>query len=149
MRRGLAALAALVLSVGGALAQAIEVSADVMQVDDKARQATFAGSVVIVRAGMKMWADHVLVNYGAGGETDVDQMVATGSVKIETDGQTATGGRAVFNPDTQILVLTENVTVTNAQGRVNGPELTINLATNNSVFRGSDGGRVTGVFTPQ
>jgi hypothetical protein len=32
---------------------------------------------------------------------------------------------------------------------MSGPELTINLASNSSVFKGSEGGRVTGVFTPQ
>jgi hypothetical protein len=32
---------------------------------------------------------------------------------------------------------------------VKGPELTINLANDTSVFKGSEGGRVTGVFTPQ
>ena len=33
-------------------------------------------------------------------------------------------------------------------GTMSGPELTINLASNTSVFKGSEGGRVTGVFTP-
>ena len=65
------------------------------------------------------------------------------------DSQDATGAQATFDPDTLILKLSGNVTVVNAQGKLNGPELTINLKTNNSVFKGNKGGRVTGVFTPQ
>ena len=90
-----------------------------------------------------------LVIYGSGGQSDIDGLTATGHVRIKTEGQEATGGKATFDPDTLILRLSENVTVVNAQGKLNGPELTINLKTNNSVFKGNEGGRVTGVFTPQ
>ena len=79
----------------------------------------------------------------------MQSLTATGNVRIKTADQDATGGQAVFDPDSQILRLTQNVTVKNAQGTVNGPELIINLATDTSTFRGSEGGRVTGVFTPQ
>ena len=80
---------------------------------------------------------------------DNTHLTATGNVRIKTDSQDATGAKATFDPDTLILKLSGNVTVVNAQGKLNGPELTINLKTNNSVFKGNKGGRVTGVFTPQ
>lgn len=133
-----------------AAAEPVKVTADTMQVDDAARNATFSGSVVITRAGLTVWADKVVVLYGSAGQSDMENLTATGNVRIKTRDQEATGGLAVFNPNTQILKLTQNVTVTNAQGStVNGPELTINLASNTTTFSGSDAGRVTGVFTPQ
>jgi lipopolysaccharide export system protein LptA len=80
---------------------------------------------------------------------DIQSMVATGNVKLKTEDQVATGQRAHFDPDTQLLRLTGNVVVDNASGTVRGPELVVDLAANTSVFTGGDGARVTGVFTPQ
>ena len=127
----------------------VKVSADTFTVDQAAGVATFTGNVVITRSGMDMWADKVIVRYGSGGAADVDMLDATGNVRIKTSGQEASGRRATFDPDTAILRLFDNVTVVNAQGTFRGPELTIDLSTNSSVFKGSEGGRVTGVFTPQ
>lgn len=150
MRQVLAVLLLLALT-GFALAAGVpvKVTADDFTVDQATGLATFTGNVVIVRSEMSMWADKVVVRYGAGGAGDIDTLEALGNVRIKTTGQEATGRRATFNPDTSILRLTDDVTVVNAQGTVKGPELTIDLATNNSVFKGNEGGRVTGVFTPQ
>ena len=130
-------------------AEPVNVSADDFTIDQNNNNATFSGNVVITRTGLSLWADKVVVLYGSGGQSDIDSLTATGNVRIKTDSQDATGAKATFDPDTLILKLSGNVTVVNAQGRLNGPELTISLATNSSVFKGSEGGRVTGVFTPQ
>jgi lipopolysaccharide export system protein LptA len=127
----------------------VKVTADTFVIDQATNKATFTGAVVITRGSMTMWADKAVVNYGKGGEGDIDGLDATGNVRIKTTGQEATGNRAVFTPDNSTVRLTGNVRVTNATGTMNGPELTINLASNSSVFKGSEEGRVTGVFTPQ
>lgn len=146
-------LAAVLMLIGMPVlaAEPVKVSADSMDVDDLKKNAVFAGNVVISRVGLTVWADKVVVTYGSGGQTDIDSLTATGNVRIKTTDQEATGRQAVFDPNTQILRLTDNVRVANAQGTVSGPELTINLATNRTTFKGSEGsgGRVTGVFTPQ
>ncbi len=148
----LALLMALLLALPGSPAWAAEpvnVSADDFTIDQGNNNATFSGNVVITRTGLKLWADKVVVIYGSGGQSDIDSLTATGNVRIKTDSQDATGAKATFDPDKMILKLSGDVTVVNAQGKLNGPELTINLATNSSVFKGNEGGRVTGVFTPQ
>lgn len=128
----------------------VQVTADNFAVDQANRTATFDGKVVVNRGSMTMWADKVLVNYGAGGESDIDSLDATGNVRIKTTGQEAVGNHAVFTPDNSIVRLTGDVKVTNAQGTLQGPELTIDLNKNTSTFKGGGkGGRVTGVFTPQ
>jgi lipopolysaccharide export system protein LptA len=143
----LAVLALAALPV--AAAEPVKVSADDFTIDQNNNNATFSGNVVITRTGLSMWADKVVVLYGSGGQADIDSLTATGHVRIKTDSQDATGAKATFDPDTLILRLSGNVTVVNAQGKLNGPDLTINLKTNSSVFKGNAGGRVTGVFTPQ
>jgi lipopolysaccharide export system protein LptA len=149
MRLRLALLVALFAFPALAAGTPVKITADSFVVDQGSNHATFAGGVVITRGSMTMWADKVVVNYGDGGESDIDGLEATGNVRIKTTGQEATGNRAVFTPDDSIIRVSGNVQVHNAQGTMSGPELTINLASNSSVFKGSEGGRVTGVFTPQ
>ena len=74
--------------------------------------------------------------------------LAAGGAGLVASAQTATGNAAVFKPETQTLHMTRNVKVERAAGTVTGPELVVDLRTNNSVFTGGSGGRVTGVFTP-
>ncbi len=128
---------------------AVQVTADSFTVEQASGRAVFTGNVVITRDGLSMWAETVTVTYGSGGEGDIDRLEAVGRVRIKTTGQEATGNRAVFDPDAQTLRLSGDVSVVNAQGNVRGPELVIDLARETSVFRGSEGGRVTGVFTPK
>ena len=127
----------------------IEVTADQFTVDETNNEAVFDGSVVISREGLDMRAQTVRISYGEGGQTDIRSLIATGNVRIRAAGQDATGDRATFDPRTQILKLTGNVRVSSVQGTVSGPDLTIDLARNTSVFSGGSGGRITGVFTPQ
>ena len=152
MKMRLASLLTLVagLAVAPALAETpVQVTADSFVIDQTTDKATFTGAVVITRGSMTMWADKAVVNYGNGGESDIDQLDATGNVRIKTTGQEATSNRAVFTPDNSTVRMTGNVRVNNANGTLSGPELIINLSSNTSTFKGSEGGRVTGVFTPQ
>jgi len=127
----------------------VKITADTFVVNEAEGEATFTGNVVVVRPGLTVWADEVKVDYGEGGPENIKSFVATGHVRLKTDDQDATGERATFDPQTQILRLQGNVTVVNASGTLNGPELQVNLADNTTVFSGGKGGRVTGVFKTQ
>ena len=137
------------LALPARAANPVEVSADQFVVDQASSSATFTGNVVVSRVDLTVWADKVVVKYGEGGVTNITNLIATGSVRLKTKDQTATGERATFDPRSQVLRLSGNVTVTNEAGTLSGPELVINLADRTSVFSSSGGGRVTGVFTPQ
>jgi len=149
MRFWLALLLAIFALPALAAGTPVKITADSFVIDQATNKATFTGAVVITRGTMTMWADKAVVDYGSGGEGDIDGLDATGHVRITTTGQEATGERAVFTPDNSIVRLSGNVRVKNDTGTMSGPELTINLASNTSVFKGSEGGRVTGVFTPR
>ena len=128
----------------------IKVTGDTFVIDEGKGEATFTGNVEIVRSGLTVWAQKVVIEYGSGVE-DVQNMVATGRVRLKTKDQDATGDRATFDPVTQMLHMTGNVVVINATGTLTGPSLTVNLADNSTVFEGGKGkgGRVTGVFSTQ
>ena len=160
MIRVLFVLLLLLAGSGAALAQGkaktvesgpIKVTGDTFIIDEGNGNATFSGNVEIVRAGLTVWAQKVVIDYGAGGVEDVQTMVATGKVRLKTKDQDATGDRATFDPNTQLLHMTGNVVVVNSTGTLTGPSLTVNLADNSTVFEGGKGkgGRVTGVFSTQ
>jgi len=157
MTRILFALLMLLAAAGAAAAQVsgtqnspggpIKVTGDTFVIDDANGQATFTGNVEIVRNGLNLWAQKVVIEYGSGGVEDVSTMVATGKVRLKTRDQDATGDRATFDPNTQQLRMTGNVVVVNATGTLTGPSLTVNLKDNSTVFEGGKGGRVTGTFS--
>ena len=150
MRNLLSALLLLSLPSLAAAQDRVAITADLFTLNEDGREAVFTGNVVVNHPTVKVWANKVVANYGEGGTTDIENFEATGSVKLETDDQSATGERAVFTPGDQLLRLTGNVKVTNSGGTVDAGELVVNLATNVSTFTGgSKGGRVTGVFSAQ
>jgi lipopolysaccharide export system protein LptA len=145
----LAFLVALLLGAPALAQSPVEVTADTFVVDQAKSEATFTGNVVITRADLKVWADKVLVTFGKEGLQNIRHITATGNVRLKTETQEATGERASFDPSSQIMRLTGNVTVVNASGTLNGPELVVDLANQTSTFTASGGGRVTGIFTPE
>jgi lipopolysaccharide export system protein LptA len=146
MRRFLVAALVMGLATPVLAATPIKITADTFTVDDAAHQATFTGNVVVDREAMRLTAGKVLVEYGAGGVSDITAFTATGGVHITTKDQSATGDKAVYVPTTQVLTISGHVRVESPMGKLNGPQLVIDLKNNRSVF---SGGKVTGVFTPQ
>lgn len=148
MRTLVIALLVLLAAAMPALAQSrVQVDADTFVIDQAASEATFTGNVVVTRFDLKLWADRVLVTF-EGDMENVKLVTATGRVRLKTATQDATGERATFAPDSQILRLTGNVTVVSDTGTLNGPELVVDLANNITTFSATSGGRVTGVFSP-
>lgn len=147
MRLLLAIVFVLLGGVAAAAQSQVRVTSDTFVVDQQANQATFTGSVVVTRSDLTMWADRVVATF-EGNMENIKLITATGSVRLKTSAQDATGERATFAPDSQILRLSGNVTVTSDSGTLNGPELVVDLANNITTFSASGGGRVTGVFNP-
>lgn len=149
MRRLMLLAGLLALLCGAAASDPVKITGDNFVVDDANHVATFTGNVVVTRTKLNVWAAKVVINYGEGGPSDITSFVATGRVRIKTPEQDATGDKAVYDPNTQLLHLTGNVIVVNSSGTVGSPELVVDLETNNSTFTSAKGGRVTGVFTPK
>lgn len=149
MRLIIAIFLLLIASVSASFAQSgpVKITADRFVVSEGEQEATFTGNVVVKQTGVTVYAQKLLVRYGAGGASDLKDFEATGRVRVVQPDQTATGDRGIYNPKTQIMRLKGNVSVTNDSGTVTGPELVVNIGTGRSEFVGKKGGgRVTGVF---
>ncbi len=150
MTRGgrILALAALALLLAAAApADPIRITSDQFVVDDSQHLATFTGTVVVTRATLTVWADKVVVTYGAAGPSSIESFTASGGVRIKTRDQTATGDQAVYDPKAQILHLTGHVMLQTGKGSVGSPDLLIDLRSSLTTFSSGKGGRVSGVFT--
>jgi lipopolysaccharide export system protein LptA len=163
MKRWTIALgAALVLCVGGAEAQIsasggpIDISANTLEVNDQARQATYRGEVEVLQGGNRMRADQLAIFYSASGGpqtgtgrdySGIERMEASGNVYFVTAEQTARGDRAVYTTATDTIVITGNVVIAQGENVMRGDRVTIHVRENRSTMEGS-GGRVRGVFYP-
>lgn len=149
-KRFMLAAALLLVALPALAQQPVQITSDLFTVNETSKEAVFTGNVVVIHPTVKVWAAKVIAVYGDAGPSDIESFIASGSVKLETDEQTATGDQAVFTPGDQMLRLTGNVRVINAGGTIQAGELVVNMATNVSTFTSSgSGGRVTGVFTSQ
>ncbi len=103
-------------------AKTIQIVADRFVVRESENRSEFTGNVVVTQPGLKILADKVIVYYGPKGTSDIKSFAALGNVRIESDGQTATGDRGVYDPKTRIMRLSGNVMLVNASASVSGYE---------------------------
>lgn len=163
MLRSLLCFAALALSApAGAQAlkghnanAPVDVSADRIEVQDRADRAVFAGNVRITQSGLSMNAARVTVAYaGKGGGVDIQRIDASGGVTVRSASETARGNIAIYDLNRRLITMVGGVTLEQGANRVNGGRLVIDLNSGRSVIDGGgapgvsgSGGRVTGRFT--
>lgn len=122
----------------------VEVSADALSVDQASGAATFSGNVVIGQGAMRLGANSVRVEYGAGGTSKIDRLHATGKVTLVSGPDAAEADEAVYEVTTGIVTLTGNVMLTQSGNVLSGNAMTVNLATGAATVEG----RVRSVLQP-
>jgi lipopolysaccharide export system protein LptA len=126
----------------------IEITADRLDADDKARIMMFVGNAVARQGDATISADRLTVRYaGQGG--DVDRMVAEGNVRIVQGDRVATSQRADFFRDQERILLTGSPQVTEKGSTVQGHQITLFMKERRAVVQGSQSGRVNAVFQPK
>lgn len=113
-------------------------------------QAVFSGQVKVIRKGVTVNSDKLVVSYreikrkNGTRKNDVTFLNATGNVIIVTASQRIAGRWAKMDMKANTLVVGGGVTVKQGQNIVRGPELFIDLNTNQSRM---SGGRVESTFS--
>lgn len=135
----------------------IDIESDSLDVDDRAKAAVFRGKVVAVQGGFKIEGAELEANYkGEAAIGDVAQSSAAGKsgsspapeltrIKVRknvvvtgTDGQTATGDWADFDPGTNTAVIGGDVVLTEGKNVVRGTKLVIDMASGQSVIQSEE-----------
>ena len=117
----------------------IEVNSQRLSVDQSAGVTVFSGDVVIVQGAMRLAADRVEVDYGAGGAPGRDRirrMIATGGVTAVSGDQEAEATEAVYDVETGRIEMRGDVLLTQHGSAVSGDVLVIDLAEGTGTMEG-------------
>jgi lipopolysaccharide export system protein LptA len=135
----------------------VDVTADRIEVQDRADRAIFAGNVHATQAELTLDTERLTVAYSsaaqASGGVQIRRLDAAGGVVVHSPSETAKGDFGIYDLDKKLITVIGNVQLTHGANIVNGQRLVINLDTGRAVVDGgppgvnSSGGRVTGHFT--
>lgn len=136
----------------------VDVTADRIEVQDRADRALFIGNVHATQAELTLETARLTVAYsnspGAGsGGVQIRRLDAAGGVVVRSPSETARGDFGIYDLDRKLITVIGNVQLNQRQNVVSGQRLVINLDTGRAVIDGgppgvnSSGGRVKGHFT--
>ena len=132
----------------------VDVSADRMEVQDRADRAVMAGNVHVKQQELTLDTARLTIAYtnGSGG-LKMQRLDAAGGVVVKSPSETARGAFGVYDLDRKLITLVGGVELQRQQSRISGARLVIDLTTGRAVVDGGapgldgSGGRVTGHFT--
>jgi lipopolysaccharide export system protein LptA len=137
----------------------VDVTADRIEVQDRADRAIFAGNVHVTQAELTLDTARLTVAYSSsagqpnGGGVQIRRLDAAGGVVVHSPTETAKGEFGIYDLDRKLITLIGNVQLNRDQNQVNGSRLVIDLDSGRAVIDGGppgvnqSGGRVTGHFT--
>jgi lipopolysaccharide export system protein LptA len=155
---GLAAAAQPVSALKGHNSDApIDLSADRLEVQDRADRAMFVGNVHVKQAELTLNTARLTVAYSGGGSggggVQIRRLDASGGVVVKSPSETARGNFGIYDLDRKLITLVGDVQLNREGSQLNGSRLVIDLESGRAVIDGGapgvgqSGGRVTGHFT--
>jgi lipopolysaccharide export system protein LptA len=131
----------------------VDVSADRIEVQDRADRAMFVGNVHVRQAELTLDTQRLTVAYSSNGGVQIRRLDAAGGVTVHSPSETAKGDFGIYDLDKKLITLIGNVRLDRGQNQVLGQRLVIDLDSGRAVIDGGpagvnqSGGRVTGHFT--
>jgi lipopolysaccharide export system protein LptA len=146
----------------------VDVTAQRLEVQDRADRAVFAGDVHATQGDMTLDTQRLTVAYsnkpgaaqtataqtgGNGAGIQIDRLDATGGVTVRSPSETAKGDFGVYDLNRKLITLVGNVRLNRGDSQILGSRLVIDLNSGRAVIDGGpagvaqSGGRVTGHFT--
>ena len=131
----------------------VDVTANRIEVQDRADRAIFAGNVRVTQGQMTLDTERLTVAYSSEGGIEIKRLDAAGGVTVRSPSETARGNFGIYDLDRRLITLIGSVELVRGQNRIFGQRLTIDLASGRAVVDGGpagvnqSGGRVRGRFT--
>lgn len=131
----------------------VDVSADRIEVQDRADRAMFSGNVQVRQQELTLQAQRLTVAYSNGRGIQIQRLDAAGGVIVRSPSETARGAFGVYDLERKLITLIGGVQLSRADSQINGSRLVIDLTSGRAVVDGGpagvggSGGRVTGHFT--
>jgi lipopolysaccharide export system protein LptA len=131
----------------------VDVTADRIEVQDRADRALFAGNVHVRQAELSLDTERLTVAYSSGNGVQIQRLDAAGGVVVRSPSETAKGDFGIYDLDRKLITLIGAVQLNRGENQVNGSRLVIDLDSGRAVVDGGPpgvnqaGGRVSGHFT--
>ena len=131
----------------------VDVTADRIEVQDRADRAIFAGNVHVKQDELTLDTARLTVAYSGGESVQIRRLDAAGGVVVRSPSETAKGEFGIYDLDRKLITLIGNVQLNRGQNQVTGSRLVIDLDSGRAVIDGGppgvnqSGGRVKGHFT--
>ena len=131
----------------------VDVSADRIEVQDRADRAIFAGNVHVRQEELTLDTARLTVAYSSAGGVQIQRLDASGGVTVKSPSETARGDFGVYDLERKLITLVGHVQLNRGGSHLMGSRLVIDLNTGRAVMDGGpagvaqSGGRVTGRFT--
>ena len=131
----------------------VDVTADRIEVQDRADRALFVGNVHVRQAELTLDTARLTVAYSNAGGIQIQRLDASGGVVVRSPSETARGNFGVYDLDRRLITLVGDVQLSRGGSRIHGSRLVIDLQSGRAVVDGGpagigqSGGRVTGHFT--
>ena len=135
------------LSALGKESLPIKIVSDRLEADDMARKVNFIGHVIVRRGDVTLYAHEVLVTY-LQGKGDIEEIAASGEVRIIQNERIATAERATLYQKEGKIVLTGSARLLQGQDSIEGEEITVLINEEKSIIKAEQGGRVNAIFHP-
>ncbi len=163
-----AALVALCLGCGGALAQEspvesrltglrlsgdqpIEIESDKLEVRENENKAIFTGNVNVTQGPTLLKSGTMIVYYAkdggsaATGSSNIERLEVDGKVYVKSDKQVATGDKGTFDMKTEVLVLSgSEVVLSEGKNVLRGCKLTVQMKSGQAQVDGCSKGGGSG-----
>jgi len=131
----------------------IDLTADRLEVQDRADRAMFSGNVHVRQDELTLDTSRLTVAYSSGGGVQIKRLDASGGVTVRSPSETARGSFGIYDLDRKLITLVGNVVLQRQGSQLSGQRLVIDLDSGRAVVDGGpagvgqSGGRVTGHFT--
>ena len=131
----------------------IDLTADRLEVQDRADRAMFSGNVHVKQDELTLDTARLTVAYSSGGGVQIKRLDASGGVTVRSPSETARGSFGIYDLDRKLITLVGNVVLQRQGSQLTGQRLVIDLDSGRAVVDGGpagvgqSGGRVTGHFT--
>ena len=131
----------------------IDLTADRLEVQDRADRAMFSGNVHVKQDELTLDTARLTVAYSSGGGVQIKRLDASGGVTVRSPSETARGSFGIYDLDRKLITLVGNVVLQREGSQLSGQRLVIDLDSGRAVIDGGpagvgqSGGRVTGHFT--
>jgi lipopolysaccharide export system protein LptA len=131
----------------------IDLTADRLEVQDRADRAMFTGNVKVRQDELSLDTSRLTVAYSSSSGVQIKRLDASGGVTVRSPSETATGAFGIYDLDRKLITLVGNVVLQREGSQISGQRLVIDLDSGRAVIDGGpagvgqSGGRVTGHFT--